>query len=344
MSTNLLNNKNPFLSIVIPTYKRSKKLEFLLSLLEKQKSLTTLDYEIIVSDNCSGDSTKDVIDRYKIRMPTLKYYCHEKNIGAEKNIFSLYSRASGSYIWLMPDDDQVANEFTLSTVIEKIKKCALSPAFVILNAKAIDVETHELIKDRFNPIIGDIFLTDGRDILNLITDLDLIGAQRLIIRKDVFPDPFIDSYMSNPNYLVPMVCALAASSKGPALIVGETLSVFGDNDPTPWRVYWPYIALQLMPEMLLKASKDLGYSDELVKKIILRRKNENFNNIIPYWNRHFLVFQKYNLSWARLANLYGCTFIFFKIITGIPISLIRLIIPIKITKFVFSKLKMIYNK
>jgi glycosyltransferase involved in cell wall biosynthesis len=339
MNIKLNKSIKPFLSIVIPTYKRPKKLSFLLSLLVSQKDVLPDEWEIVVSDNSSGDSTKEVVDSYQAKIPRLNYYCHDSNIGSESNIFSLYGRASGDYVWLIPDDDQVESEYAVSAVIAKIKACVVPPSFVMLNAKAIDVETHELMKDRFNQISGDIYLSDGRDILNFITDLDLIGAQRLVIRRNIFPDPFIDSYMKDPDHLIPMVCALVASSKGPALVVGDTLAVFGDNDPTPWRVFWPYISLQLMPELLIKAAKELGYSEELVRNIINRRKYENYKNIIPYRNSHFIVFQKYSLSWIRLANLYGWSFILFKVIIGMPIALIRVLIPLKFIKYILIKFR-----
>ena len=50
------------LTIGVPTYNRSKKLSVLFECLKKQEFN---DFEIIVSDNCSTDNTKEICDIYK---------------------------------------------------------------------------------------------------------------------------------------------------------------------------------------------------------------------------------------------------------------------------------------
>jgi len=187
-----------------------------------------------------------------------------------------------------------------------------------MNARSFHLETNETIVERFNPVRGDIFLAQGRDILTVVTDLDLIGLQRLIIRKDVFPDPFIDHYMQNAEYITCMVMSLVACTKGPALYIGEPYALFGDGDPTPWRVFWPYIALHLLPEMLVRSVQELGYAEEMVAAIIRKRKYEDFARILPPEAGHVLVFQRYRISWRRLARLFGWSFVLGRVAAYLP--------------------------
>ena len=88
--------------------------------------------------------------------------------------------------------------------------------------------------------LGDIWLSEGRDILSVVNEYDLIGVQRVIIRKGVLPDDFVDSV--HREFVMPIAICLAAGAKGPALIMGEKLSAFGSGDESAWRRRWPDVS------------------------------------------------------------------------------------------------------
>ena len=95
------------ISILIPTFNRSKYLLRLLNFIYHELTKhNLLDYfEVIVSNNCSTDQTKELID--KIEFKGLKFFVfHQKfNKGFDKNIEFLYSKASNDYVWFFADDD-----------------------------------------------------------------------------------------------------------------------------------------------------------------------------------------------------------------------------------------------
>lgn len=71
------------LSICIPTYNRGWALDFSLKAIENE--LKTIDYkdiEFIVSDNCSIDNTKGVVEKYIQAGIPIIYIRNEKNLGA----------------------------------------------------------------------------------------------------------------------------------------------------------------------------------------------------------------------------------------------------------------------
>jgi len=311
----------PFLTIGIPTYKRPHRLHRLLETLVTQKGIRTDEWEIVISDNCSLDDTSAVVGTFYNRLPNLRYFQNPHNIGADMNMRSLFEKALGDYVWVMPDDDLVNGDQAVATLITKLKACPVPPAFAITNAKSIHTDTGELIKAKFNPIDGEIFLQRGSDILNILSDFDLIGWQRAVIRRNVLPDVFVDKYASRPVAIIAIV--LMACTKGTALIIGEPLAIFSDGDPTDWRVYWPSICMQEMPELLLAAVENLGYSSEAVARIIEQRKYKYFGRVI---HANLLLFQLFGISWSRLARLYGWPFlarqIFVKAPLAIPIALI----------------------
>ncbi len=105
--------KQPFFSIVIPTYNRAKFLKAALAICLQQ---TYKNFEIIVSNNCSTDDTKEVVQSFKDKR--IKYYENKKNIGAEPNMRKAISYAKGVYLFTSGDDDFILFENTL----EKLKK------------------------------------------------------------------------------------------------------------------------------------------------------------------------------------------------------------------------------
>ncbi len=84
------------LSICIPTYNRATLLDQCLRSIVEQTH-ESLDYEIIVSDNNSNDTTEEVVRKYA-SITNLRYFKNEENIGAVRNILNLVGKyARGDY-------------------------------------------------------------------------------------------------------------------------------------------------------------------------------------------------------------------------------------------------------
>jgi len=90
----------PKISVLVPTYNRAPLLKnFLASILGQ----TFRDFELIVADNCSTDSTPDVVRGFND--PRLRYHRHDRNIGPFANMNYLIAQARGAYICIVHDDD-----------------------------------------------------------------------------------------------------------------------------------------------------------------------------------------------------------------------------------------------
>ena len=100
-------NKQPLLSICIPTWNRVKFLSISLeSFLGHFSDLAdSSELELIVSDNCSEDETPEVVNSYIGKGLPISYYRHEKNKGAAANFLYCMNIAKGKYILLLGDDD-----------------------------------------------------------------------------------------------------------------------------------------------------------------------------------------------------------------------------------------------
>ena len=109
------------LSICFPTYNRAECIGEQLKRLSSVDKSVLENVEIIVSDNCSPDNTKEVIMSYQDSLDFL-YNRNEKNLGPDENYLYCFSHASGKYIWLVGDDDYLLPDnlhIVIDTIINK---------------------------------------------------------------------------------------------------------------------------------------------------------------------------------------------------------------------------------
>ena len=97
----------PLLSICIPTFNRAEILRETLAHLAE-----TLDtsMEIVVSDNCSGDHTVDVLEGFKKKWERFRYIRLDKEVPMLENLVAAGSMATGKYMYLFCDDDRIVIE------------------------------------------------------------------------------------------------------------------------------------------------------------------------------------------------------------------------------------------
>ncbi len=112
--------KNIFLTIAIPTFNRCNYLSEQLDRLHPQIRDRS-DVEILVCDNASQDRTREIVESKQEKVLNLRYFCHEKNMGFDKNIYKAYENSRGKYIWFLADDDYVVYDAVslVESVLEK---------------------------------------------------------------------------------------------------------------------------------------------------------------------------------------------------------------------------------
>lgn len=94
------NNKQPLVSICIPTYNVEKTIaETLTSIIDQ----TYKNLEIIISDNTSTDNTLTILNKFND--PRINIYRTSKTIIAEKNFSRCIELATGDYIAIFHADD-----------------------------------------------------------------------------------------------------------------------------------------------------------------------------------------------------------------------------------------------
>ena len=108
-----MEKSRPLLSIAIPTYNGSRTIKRMMDVLLEQVDERV---EVFVADNCSTDSTSQIISEYQRTFPFVDYFRNEKNIGADGNFLSCMRNARGKYVYLLSDDD-VLTEGSLKIIL-----------------------------------------------------------------------------------------------------------------------------------------------------------------------------------------------------------------------------------
>lgn len=116
-----MNKSKPLVSVVIPTYNGSK---YIWRAIESVLMQNFPDYEIVISDNCSTDNTREIVlDYIKKYGVKIKYYRNNENIGYPANLRKLiYELSQGEYIAILCDDDYYCDRNALSYCVDVLEK------------------------------------------------------------------------------------------------------------------------------------------------------------------------------------------------------------------------------
>lgn len=110
-----MEEKKPFVSVVIPNYNHAKYLKERMDSILNQ---TYQNFEIIILDDCSSDNSKEVIAKYKDNPHVSHIVFNENNSG---KVFSQWQKgfglAKGELIWISESDDKC-----LPTLLEELVK------------------------------------------------------------------------------------------------------------------------------------------------------------------------------------------------------------------------------
>jgi glycosyltransferase involved in cell wall biosynthesis len=117
-------------SVLMPTYKHERTISRAIESFLAQ-SVTSEDNlsELIISDDCSPDSTSEIGKKYALKYPDkIRYYRQEKNLGLIGNYGFLMSKANAKYIAILESDDYWTNPYKLQmqiAIMEKRPTCGV---------------------------------------------------------------------------------------------------------------------------------------------------------------------------------------------------------------------------
>jgi glycosyltransferase involved in cell wall biosynthesis len=131
----MADSTKPYVSIGMPVYNGAK---YLRDALESLLSQTFTDFELIISDNGSTDSTPDICRAYAARDARVRYYRYEINRGATWNYNNVAGLARGVYFRWAAHDDMCA-----PTYLERcVATLDQTPQAVLCFTGTIDIDEH----------------------------------------------------------------------------------------------------------------------------------------------------------------------------------------------------------
>ena len=99
---------NVKLSIGLPVYNGELFIE---RSIESILAQTFTDFELIISDNASTDSTQEICQNFSKKDDRIRIFKQEKNIGIHRNFYFLLSQARGEYFAWTAVDDYLDKDF-----------------------------------------------------------------------------------------------------------------------------------------------------------------------------------------------------------------------------------------
>lgn len=94
-------NKNPLISILMPTYNYG---EFIKEAIDSVLEQDFVDFELIISDNASTDNTEEIVSQY-LSDDRVVYSRNSENLGMLGNVIKIISLAKGEYCAALCSDD-----------------------------------------------------------------------------------------------------------------------------------------------------------------------------------------------------------------------------------------------
>jgi glycosyltransferase involved in cell wall biosynthesis len=108
---------NPLVSFVVPCYKLAHLLpQCINSILQQGYE----NFEILIMDNCSPDSTPEVAASFND--PRVKHIRNETNIGHVRNFNKGITMARGKYVWLVCADDWLRSPNVLGLYVQLMER------------------------------------------------------------------------------------------------------------------------------------------------------------------------------------------------------------------------------
>jgi glycosyltransferase involved in cell wall biosynthesis len=95
----------PLVSVCVPSYNYGR---FLPDCIESVLDQTHSDWELVITDDCSADSTEEIVNRYAAMDPRIRYQRNAQRLGMNANLKRAAEFARGRYLKMLCADDWIA--------------------------------------------------------------------------------------------------------------------------------------------------------------------------------------------------------------------------------------------
>ncbi len=260
--TENISAKNPLVSILMTVYNREKFLE------EAIESVLFCDYinwELIISDDCSSDKSFGIAKRYADQEGRIKLYRNEINLGDYPNRNKAASYALGKYLVYVDSDDRMFSD-SLSRFVEAM-------------------ETHQCLFGIFSHTgISEVFMLEPASIIPahfFRKPVLNFGPVATIVTKDYFNK--VGCFPVKYGPANDMYYNLKASSKTNTLVFPFPLVDYRVHEGQEFNNKYSYLYNNYL--YLRDALNELDLPLSSAEKALLAKKNKRrfLTNIIKYY-------------------------------------------------------------
>jgi glycosyltransferase involved in cell wall biosynthesis len=166
-----MNTTTPIVSVCLPVYNGAR---YLAKALDSVLAQTHQDFELLIADDCSTDSSAAIIEKYAKQDPRIKAWKNETNLGHYGNYNACLRKASGKYIKLFAQDDilhpRIIERF-VSVLNDNSHIVLVNCARIWIDAsgQTIKVKT-DLDKQLTKPFVRDTTLSGDKAIVSTLKD------------------------------------------------------------------------------------------------------------------------------------------------------------------------------
>lgn len=152
LSNLILSSHQPLVTIGLPVYNGEK---FLAKTIESLLAQEYQNFELLISDNASEDSTAAICHEYAAKDPRITYRRNITNIGPMRNGSRLLDEASGEFIMFAADHDLWAPHF-ISTLLSELQR---DDSIVLAYPRTVMIDENDAVTE----IASDLLDTRGLD-------------------------------------------------------------------------------------------------------------------------------------------------------------------------------------
>ncbi|MCC9061722.1 glycosyltransferase family 2 protein [Flavobacterium piscisymbiosum] len=199
-----MESNKPLVSVIVPNYNHEK---FIKQRLDSILNQTYINFEVILLDDCSTDSSREILVQYSNNPKVSHCVFNDINSGSPfKQWKKGINLAKGEYIWIAESDDYS----DLSFLDKNMQQLSVDRNFGIAYCQTIDINEHDLIlsnrtgyTDQFCPNIwefnffkkGRLFVKKYLSFYNVIPNASAVVFKKTFVDETLFCESLLEMRM-----------------------------------------------------------------------------------------------------------------------------------------------------
>ena len=196
------------IDVLMATYNGQK---FLKEQIDSILNQTYSDFRLIISDDCSKDETRQILEEYEKKDKRIEVYLQKKNLGYVKNFEFLLTKVENN-IYMLSDQDDVWNSTKIEHTYNKLKETDSDLVFTDLEVVDENLKTLYLSFNDYMKLSRKIkkYKNDYRlqYLYNCVTGCTLMSKKKFL--NLILPLPTDSKYAIHDTWIA---CTIANNGK-----------------------------------------------------------------------------------------------------------------------------------